>query len=132
MRLRSRRAPALRPEPLARAAVVGDLVRSSLERDGECTWRAWGASMAGAIRHGDAVRLVPASHVREGDVVMAAVDDDRLVIHRVRRVEAERLILRGDSCWRDDPPVPFRHVIAKVDPCPQPTWRAKAYRMVPA
>jgi len=88
--------------------------------------------MAGAIRHGDRVRLVPAAHVHEGDVVMARLPDDRLVIHRVRRVEAERLVLRGDSCWRDDPPVPLRDVIAKVDPCPRPTWRTKAYRMVPA
>lgn len=132
MRLRPWREPALRPEPLARAAVVGDLVRTSLDRDGECTWRARGASMAGAIRHGDAVRLVPATRIDEGDVVMATLADDRLVIHRVRRVEADRLILRGDSCWRDDPPVPLRDVIAKLDPCPQPTWRAKAYRMVPA
>lgn len=132
MRLRPWRAPALRPEPLARAAVVGDLVRTSLERDGECTWRAWGSSMAGAIRHGDTVRLVPAGDLAAGDVVMATLPDDRLVVHRVRRVDAERLVLRGDSCVHDDPPVPHSAVIAKADPCPRPTWRTRAYRMVPA
>ena len=117
---------------MARAAVVGDLVRATLEANGECMWRARGSSMAGAIRDGDLVRLVPPSgDVAVGDVVMAALPDDRLVIHRVVRVDAGGAVrLRGDSCWRSDPPVPRAAVIAAVTPAPDRTLRSHLYRLV--
>lgn len=130
MRLRPWRKPALRPEPMARAAVVGDLVRATLQSNGECTWRARGSSMAGAIRDGDTVRLVPAGPVEPGDVVMAALPDDRLVIHRVERVADGRVQLRGDACRKADPAIPLSSVIAAVDGAPRPTLRALAYRLV--
>lgn len=129
MRLRPWRKPALRPEPLARAAAVGDLVRATLQRDGECTWRARGGSMAGAIRDGEVVRLVAPERITTGDVVMAALPDDRLVLHRVERVTAAEVRLRGDSCWRPDPPVPVDAVIAVARPTPRPTLRALPYRL---
>ena len=130
MRLRPWRKPALRPEPLARAAVVGDLVRATLERDGECMFRARGRSMAGAIRDGELLRLLPPDEVHRGDVVMAALPDDRLVIHRVQDVAKGGVRLRGDSCWRADPGVAISSVIAVVDPSPRRKLRSLPYRLV--
>src|SRR3954470_9294125 len=107
MRLRPWRKPALRPEPLARAVVVGDLVRTTLERDGVCTWRARGSSMWGSVADGTVVTLrpVPAWGIDRGDVVMAELDDDRLVLHRVEEIIGDRVILQGDAVRRADPSV---------------------------
>ena len=87
--------------------------------------------MAGAIRHGALVRLVPPRSVAPGDVVMAALPDDRLVLHRIERIDDGTVHLRGDSCWRRDPPIAQDALIASVDPTPRPTLRALAYHLVP-
>ena len=86
--------------------------------------------MASAIRDGDIVRLVPATTVERGDVVMAALPDDRLVVHRVERVAENTVALRGDSSRRIDPSIPIDAVIGVVEPTPRPTLRAHAYRLL--
>ena len=88
--------------------------------------------MAGAIRHGDLVHLVGFDTLEQGDVVMASLPDDRLVIHRIQRLSDGTAVLRGDSCRRFDPPVRVDQVIAKVEPRPKPTLRARAYGLVSA
>lgn len=88
--------------------------------------------MLGAIGDGELVRLVPPKHVRRGDVVMAALPDDRLVIHRVAEVSHGDVRLRGDSCWRSDPPVSIDAVIGVVELAPKPTLRSLPFRLVPS
>jgi hypothetical protein len=88
--------------------------------------------MAGAIRDGQTIRLVPVAAIAEGDVAMAALPDDRLVVHRVVGVDGDAIRLRGDSCWRSDPTVSRDAVIALVRPTPKPALRSLAYRLVPS
>jgi Peptidase S24-like len=132
MRLRPWRQPTVRRESLARADVVGAMVRSTIEREGQATWRARGDSMLGAIRDGDVVTLVAPERgaVVPGAVVMAVLPDDRLVVHRVRSVRGGAVVLRGDACRRSDPPVSIDRVVAIVHPTPRPTVRALAYSLV--
>src|SRR3954470_24991625 len=133
MRLRPWRKPALRPEPLARAVVVGDLLRTTLERDGVCTWRARGSSMWGSVADGTVVTLrpVPAWGIDRGDVVMAELDDDRLVLHRVEDPTDDRFILQGNALRRPAPPVGVDRVIAVMDAPPHRPLRSIARRWLP-
>jgi hypothetical protein len=94
-------------------------------------WRARGGSMAGAIRDGTVVRLVPpTTDVVVGDVVMAALPDDRLVIHRVTHAHDGCVRLRGDSSLRADPIVQRSAVIAVVEPTPRASLRARICQLV--
>lgn len=115
-----------------RAEVVGDLVRSQLARDGESWFRATGRSMGGSVPDGTLVRLVaPPPVLRAGDVAMAVVGEDRLVLHRVSSVQGDTVSLQGDTCRRPDPPVHVDDVIAVADPRPRRPLRSYVYRMFP-
>lgn len=115
-----------------RAEVVGDLVRSQLARDGEAWFRATGRSMGGSVASGTLVRLVaPRAALRAGDVAMAVLAGDRLVLHRVVRVDGGTVVLQGDTCRRPDPPIHAADVIAVADPCPRRPLRSYVYRMLP-
>lgn len=118
---------------MARASVVAGLVRDGLTQSGVVEWQALGSSMRGAIDDGEVVRLVPPHPelLRTGAVVMALLDDDRLVIHRIRRVAGLRLELRGDSRTRSDPLVPAAAVLGVVQPTPRPSPRTLLHRLVP-
>lgn len=114
-----------------RAEVVGDLVRSQIARDGEAWFRATGRSMGGSVPDGTLVRLVAPAALHAGDVAMAVVAGDHLVLHRVSRVVADTVVLQGDTCRRPDPPVRVDDVIAVADPRPRRPLRSFVYRMFP-
>lgn len=86
--------------------------------------------MRGAIRDGERVRLVEPGDLSVGQVAMAVLPDDTLVIHRVRRVDDGVVFLRGDSCRRSDPPVAADQIVAVVEPTPPPTRLAALYSLI--
>lgn len=71
--------------------------------------RAKGDSMRPSIRGGeDSLLLARAPEIRKGDVVLARTTKGRMVIHRIIKIEGERVTLAGDGnlglteeCTRD-------------------------------
>ena len=88
--------------------------------------------MRAAVADGERLRLVPlpVGGAQPGDVVMAVLPDDRLVVHRVRAVRGGEVWLRGDSCRLSDPPVLAGQVVARVEPTPKATLRAHLYSLL--
>ena len=113
--------------------MVAGLLSAAIERDGEVRWLASGRSMAGSIRHGTTLCLVAPSRrpLHRGDVVAAVLPDGLLVLHRVRAVRSGRLVLRGDACRKDDPPVDASSVIGVVEPRPSRRLRSLIRRYMP-
>jgi len=81
--------------------------------------KAWGSSMAPAIRPGDVLTLEPAdpATLAPGDIVLVS-RDEIFVVHRLVQIielsARPHLILRGDAMPQDDPPVHFSHLLGKV------------------
>jgi Peptidase S24-like len=126
------RRPQTTVEPDAPAELVATMVAEHLRDHGGMRWRARGRSMQPAIRDGETVPLRPTTDVRPGDVVLAYVRlSDQLVLHRVRAVHGDELELRGDACRLTDPPVRASDVLGVVDPCPDESAYALAYRVLP-
>lgn len=91
-------------------ALIGETVAA-----GGALWvRAKGGSMMPAIPRGAEVLLgpLPERALRRGDVVMAVLPNGQPVIHRVTRVSAGRLHLRGDNLALRDSPVHLAAAIA--------------------
>jgi signal peptidase I len=86
---------------------------------GEARLAVGGASMLPSIWPGDIleIRRAAAADLSLGDIVVFA-RDNRLVVHRVLRVNRERdelvLITRGDRSHRADAAVSFRELLGKV------------------
>lgn len=45
----------------------------------------------------DSVVLIPATHLRKGDIVLARLADNRYVLHRILRFQEEEVTLLGDG-----------------------------------
>ena len=74
-----------------------------------------GFSMAPALRDGDEVLLAPlTTPPAPGDVVVAR-RAGCVFIHRVVRSSAAEIVLRGDACPTEDPPVPIRNVLLRAE-----------------
>lgn len=118
---------------LAGGRTVADLVALMLDQCGEAEWVAKGRSMTPAIRHGQRVRLTPvtAEAFRPGQVVMAVLPGDHLVIHRIVRVDGDDLVLRGDARRRCDRRITTGDVVALVTPTPPRRWRGHLNRLLP-
>jgi uncharacterized protein (UPF0248 family) len=89
--------------------------------------------MSPSIRHGERVRLtaVTPAALRRGQVVMAVLPGDHLVIHRIIRIRGDRIVLRGDARRRGDRPIPGGDVVATVTPNPPRRWRGHLNRLLP-
>ncbi|MGB3905130.1 MAG: signal peptidase I [Anaerolineae bacterium] len=83
-------------------------------------FRAHGGSMYPFVRDGDVVEVKPvqASAVGLGDVVLCGYGEDRLVVHRVIRVNRENgrvvLAIKGDSARHPDRPIYPEQVLGQV------------------
>jgi hypothetical protein len=98
------------------AAAAPALMREAIERFGAARLRAFGGSMAPAIRPGDLLHVQwrPAAAIRPGDVVLFE-RDGRLFAHRVVRCRGNGTIqTRGDSHLHSDPPLATRQVLGVV------------------
>ena len=75
-----------------------------------------GASMEPLIRmNRDTVEIIPlCREPKEGDIVLFERQDGAYVVHRVYRVDAERIVTLGDHCENPDPPVPKEKVLGLV------------------
>ncbi len=77
-----------------------------------------GSSMEPVIPSEYFVRIVPASGLKEGDIVALWMSGELIIIHRVIKVGtrdgALYVITKGDNSPYTDPPVLFDRVIGKV------------------
>jgi hypothetical protein len=104
------------------------LVRAGLRALGAVTIQVSGVSMLPTLRAGQRVVLRPAERDRLRPGVVAAFQsrDGDLVLHRIRHVAPDAVILAGDNESLLDPPVPVPDVVGVVDDLPPapppPRW----------
>ena len=61
------------------------------------TMKVKGNSMLPFIKDGDTVKLVKTDHLKLYDIVLARIDDEQYVLHRIIRMKDNQLILMGDG-----------------------------------
>jgi signal peptidase I len=67
-----------------------------------------------SLRSGDVARVEPLTEApRPGEVVVARFAH-ALVVHRVRRCDADACVLRGDNVPAEDPPLPRARLLGRV------------------
>ena len=98
-----------RVTPSDDAALAAELLR----RGHPLELRVAGTSMWPLVTSGDRVRLEPGWPLRAGQIV-AVHRSSALVVHRILRVEADRVLLRGDNAAVADAPVTRAEVLATV------------------
>jgi signal peptidase I len=92
-----------------------ELVADVARRFGEVRLRATGCSMVPAVWPGDeiTVRRCELAELKPGQIALC-MRDGALVAHRVRRVEDDFLIMRGDALPFDDAPMSASDVVGQV------------------
>lgn len=101
------------------ARELADIVRAAVSAGGELWLRASGASMWPTILDDEQVLLAHVGIVRPGNVVLV-LGGDRVVLHRVMRVRAGRVVTWGDACLAPDPEVAGDRVLARALACFKP------------
>jgi hypothetical protein len=87
---------------------------SSLLRDGiEVKVRLTGWSMKPLVPSGSVLRFAK-GEPSIGDVVLARLENDALVAHRVIARDRDRIWTKGDACRTADGPLPRESVIARA------------------
>lgn len=88
-------------------------IRKVLEEGHTATFRVRGVSMRPFLEDGrDKVLLEPLRRApRVGDVVLAEVEPKRYVLHRIVRIEGERITMRGDGNVRGTEEFDRKHII---------------------
>lgn len=82
-----------------------DLVRAVVSAGGSLWIQVTGISMNPVIQEGDSVLLARLARApRRGDVLFIDACG-RPLLHRVKRIESERIVARGDAALTDDAPV---------------------------
>ncbi|WP_343211042.1 S24/S26 family peptidase [Archangium violaceum] len=82
--------------------------------EGLCWIPIRGDSMWPSLRSGDLAGVEPLVEApRPGEVVLARFAH-ALVVHRVRRSDADTCVLLGDNAWAEDPPLPRARVLGRV------------------
>lgn len=90
------------------------------------TFTPGGVSMRPFIEGGqDSVLLVQPSHLRVGDVVLAQVDNDHYVLHRLIMIDGDAITLMGDGNLRGEEHCSRNDVLAKVQAIYSPHGRRK-------
>jgi hypothetical protein len=72
-------------------------------------------SMWPMIWPGDEVRVVPIDRIRVGDVVLAQINPERLVLHRVVEAVDGRVLTRADLSLAGDEPVAQDAVVGRLE-----------------
>ena len=107
------------------AREMGDIVRAAVDVGGELWLRASGVSMWPTIQDDEQVLLARPGTVRPGDIVLVQ-GGERVVLHRVARIHAGRVITWGDACLAPDPEVPADRVIALALASVRPGARSRS------
>lgn len=80
------------------------------------TFKANGRSMLPFIKgEKDRIVLVQATSLHVGDIVLAWVDDNRYVIHRIIEIQGQKVTLMGDGNLYEREQCQFKDVIARAD-----------------
>ena len=61
------------------------------------TMRVKGNSMLPFIKNGDTIKLVKIDSLKLYDIVLARIDDEQYVLHRIIRIKDNQLLLMGDG-----------------------------------
>jgi hypothetical protein len=103
-------------------------LRDLLASGHRARFRAMGDSMHPTIRNGDAVEIAPCKifEVRRGDIVLASIERG-LTLHRVVRISAEGIVMRGDNAWRPDPPFGPAELLGRVVNCEEITHDSRPF-----
>lgn len=75
-----------------------------------------GVSMQPLIRKGrDVVTILPVEgELKKGDIVLFRRADGAYVVHRIFRIEKDRIITLGDNCENPDPPISRAQILGIV------------------
>jgi len=73
----------------------------------------------------DSVVLVHSEHAKVGDVVLAEVEPERYVLHRVIRSKGEQLVLMGDGNLMGEEYCSQKDVVGRVESVFSPCGRRK-------
>lgn len=85
-----------------------------------------GVSMRPFIEGGaDNVTLVRPEHLQVGDIVLAEVQEQHYVLHRIYALKGEQVTLMGDGNLQGQEHCPLRKVLAKVAAIHSPKGRRK-------
>ncbi|MGC9521782.1 MAG: S24/S26 family peptidase [Anaerolineae bacterium] len=106
------------------------LTTAVLEEGSRVKFRVRGQSMAPFIQDGDVAIVEPIKNVpspiRRGDVVLCALDEHRLVVHRVRRIlrsgGVTRYAIQGNGVARPDGCVEAEQILGRVTGIERGTW----------
>lgn len=99
------------------SADLAGLLRASLARGVSLRFHATGSSMSPFIRDDDVITISPlgAAEIGIGDVVaFTRPGTDRLVIHRIVRVESGSFLLQGDNVVEADALIPAGGLLGRL------------------
>jgi hypothetical protein len=98
--------------PVSTAALISSLLRDGIE----VRVRLTGWSMKPLVPSGSVLRFAN-GEPSLGDVVLARLENDALVAHRVIALDRDRIWTKGDACRTADGPLPRESVIARAVRC---------------
>jgi signal peptidase I len=97
------------------AREVMPLIEEALLRGQRVRLTATGGSMWPFLRHNDVIELAPVSgEPRVGDILLARLDADTYVVHRLYRRTGGEILLLGDGTTDTDDPLPLDAVVGEV------------------
>lgn len=102
--------PSGRSLPVSRAELIASLLQDGLD----VRVRLAGWSMKPLVPCGSVVLFSANGEPSIGDVVLARLENDALVAHRVVALDSDRIWTKGDACRTADGPLPRKSVIARA------------------
>ncbi len=101
---------------LPNAILLGE-VKKHVRQGYHVTLRTKGNSMLPFIRGDiDSVEMsIPSCAYAKGDIVLAEVEPDHYILHRIWELRGEKVILMGDGNCRGKEKCRYENIIAKVD-----------------
>jgi len=95
------------------ADVLPDLVVSFLREGKTVRFVANGLSMQPVINDGETIVVEPVVKLRRGEIYVYEKGDG-IIVHRLIRIDGDRLTFRGERAIDNDPPVARDRVIGRV------------------
>ncbi len=86
-----------------------------------------GESMGSTIKAGSTVRVVGRDNARPGEIWAFLAPESKIVVHRIRHVDAELFTGRGDGNARDDHTMPVELLVGRVLTSTSPSGRRRRF-----
>jgi len=96
------------------SASSAELIASLLQDGLEVRVRLTGWSMKPLVPSGSVLRFSANGEPSIGDVVLARLENDALLAHRVVALDSDRIWTKGDACRTADGPISRQRVIARA------------------